>query len=94
MKTFSEFSHAIPEKKSEGFPTFSQMQEAESSCMTENLKNKISEIMSACKEEMLTIHGDESPKTAENWMAEYNSYMEQCMETLQKDCDECMIQKG
>ena len=95
MKTFVEFAQGAPEKTSTSFPSFSDVKEGKlETCMTEKLKTKISEMMEMCKEEMLIVHGDETAKTAKNWMGECESYMKECMEGLQKDCDECMIQKG
>ena len=92
MKTFVEFAQGAPEKTSTSFPSFSDVKEGKlETCMTENLKTKISEMMEMCKEEMLVVHGDETAKTAKNWMGECESYMKECMEGLQKDCDECMM---
>ena len=92
MKTFVEFAQGVPEKTSTSFPSFSDVKEGKlETCMTENLKTKISEMMEMCKEEMLVVHGDETAKTAKNWMGECESYMKECMEGLQKDCDECMM---
>ena len=95
MKTFAEFAQGAPEKTSTSFPSFSDVKEGMlETCMTENLKTKITEMMEMCKEEMRVVHEDETTKTAKNWMGEYESYMKDCMEGLQKDCDERMIQKG
>ena len=95
MKTFAEFAQGAPEKSANSFPTFTEVKEGSAgSCMSEDLKNKINEMMEMCKEEMRIIHGDETPKTAENFMSEYDAYMKDCMEGLQKECSECMIQKG
>jgi hypothetical protein len=95
MKTFAEFAQGAPNKSSTSFPTFSDVKEGKlETCMTENLKTKIAEMMEMCKEEMRVVHEDETAKTAKNWMGECESYMKECMEGLQKDCDECMIQKG
>jgi hypothetical protein len=95
MKTFAEFAQGAPEKVSTSFPTFSDVKEGKlDTCMTEDLKTKINEMMEMCKEEMQLVHGDETPKTAESWMSECEAYMKECMESLQKECSECMIQKG
>jgi len=95
MKTFAEFAQGAPEKTATSFPTFTEVKEGDvGSCMSEELKKKINEMMEMCKEEMRIVHGDETAKTAESWMAECDAYMKECMEGLQQECSECMIQKG
>ena len=91
MKTFAEFAQGASNKSSTAFPSFSDVKEGMlESCMTENLKTKISEMIEMCKEEMRVVHEDETAKTAKNWMGEYESYMKECMESLVRECGEMM----
>jgi hypothetical protein len=43
---------------------------------------------------MKACHADESEMTAENYMGECESKMNEMKEGLAKTCSECMIQKG
>jgi hypothetical protein len=95
MKTFSEFATGTPEPQKTSFPTFTEVKEGrDKPCMSDSIKEKINEMMEMCKEEMRGVHADETAMTAESWMSECDSYMKESMESLQKECSECMIQKG
>lgn len=94
MKTFSEFTGNDTQATSmSAFPTFeevSQGKEVTSTCLTEKMKTLIKEMCESCMTEMKSCHADETEMTAENWMSEYNSAMEGCMESLKGCCEACM----
>jgi hypothetical protein len=93
MKTFAEFT--TKKESAKGFPSFTEVKEGKgTSCMSEMMMEKLNEMYEAMCEEMKACHADESEMTAENYMGECESKMNEMKEGLAKTCSECMIQKG
>ena len=99
MKTFTEFvGKETPTTTKASFPTFEEVsQDAEttnektsSSCVSEKMKARINEMMDEGMMEMKSCHEDDTDNTAENYMAEYKSCMEACMEGLKTCMESCM----
>lgn len=96
MKTFSEFTNKVSDTAtSTAFPTFEEVSQGKdvagsTGCLTDKMKSLIKEMCECGMSEMKSCHEDETPMTAENWMKECDSYMKECMESLQTTCDECM----
>jgi hypothetical protein len=95
MKTFIE--EVRPESQPAGetksaFPTFEEAVSVKESksCISESMNEKLTEMMEAMKNEMKTCHDDESTNTAESYMKECESKLNEVMESMKSHCNECM----
>ncbi len=93
MKTFAEFTNAqTQEAGSSSFPTFTQVKEGKgSSCMSEEMMEKMNEMYEAMCEEMKACHEDETEMTAKDYMSEASHNMKEMMEKMQGMCEEYMM---
>jgi len=92
MKTFKEFTTGAVESK--GFPTFSQIKEGDeeptAKCMSEEMMEKMNEACEGLMMGMKETHNDETPMTAENYMAEVKEMMSTMESKMQNECDTIM----
>ena len=96
MKTFTEFvgkEEPTNTTTPTAFPTFEEAttEKSESKgCVSEKTKALIKEMMESGMMEMKACHEDDTDNTAENYMAEYDSCMKECMEGLKTCMESCM----
>jgi len=97
MKTFGEFvGKSETNATSSAMPSFKEVMEGEgkSSCVSEGMMEKLNEMYESMCEEMKSCHEDETERTAEGYMSECESKINEMMEGLKNCCKECMIKQG
>jgi hypothetical protein len=96
MKTFKEFNTPATEPATattKGFPTFEEAigdKKEGKSCMSETMMEKCNEMYESMCKEMEACHADDSERTAENYMSDCSTKMNEMMEGLKSCCEGCM----